>query len=80
LNGNHALTLRAEIFRDANGFATGAIQTAKEITLTYEMPFFWQRSALLRLEVRHDWSGAAVFDAGTKKQQTVFIVGIVQPF
>ncbi len=80
LNARHALTVRVEIFRDANGFATGTVQTAKEITLTYEMPFFWQRSALLRLEVRHDWSGAAVFDAGTKKQQTVFIVGIVQSF
>jgi hypothetical protein len=80
LNARHALTVRAEIFRDANGFATGTVQTAKEITLTYEMPFFWQRSALLRLEVRHDFSNAAVFDAGTKKRQTVFIVGIVQPF
>jgi hypothetical protein len=72
--------MRAEIFRDANGFATGTVQTAKEITLTCETPFFWQRSVLLRLELRHDFSNAAVFDAGTKKRQTVFIVGIVQPF
>ncbi len=80
LNANHALTLRAEIFRDADGFATGAVQTAKEITLTYEVPALWQRGALLRLEVRHDFSDAAVFDGGTKRQQTLFIVGLLQPF
>jgi len=80
LNANHALTLRAEIFRDANGFATGTAQTAMEITLTYEMPALWQRSALLRLEVRHDFSDAAVFDGGTKRRQTLFIVGLLQPF
>ncbi|MFA0774291.1 MAG: hypothetical protein KEFWMYNX_002329, partial [Candidatus Fervidibacter sp.] len=80
LNARQALTVRAEIFRDANGFGTGTAQTAKEITLTYEVPALWQRGTLLRLEVRHDFSGAAVFDAGTKKRQTVFIIGIVQPF
>lgn len=80
LKDGHFLTLRAEWFRDANGFATGTTQTVKELTLTYELPAFWLRSAFLRLEIRHDWSDAAVFDGGAKRRQTTFAVGIVQPF
>lgn len=80
LTASHFITLRAEIFRDADGFATGVAQTVKEITLTYEMPFFSKQSSLLRLEVRRDWSSATVFDAGAKKRQTIFIVGLIRPF
>ncbi len=80
LRESHFLTVRAEVFRDADSFATGTTQTLREVTLTYELPAFWQRGAFLRLEVRHDWSNAAVFDAGTKRRQTVLVVGLVQPF
>ncbi len=76
----HFLTLRAEVFRDADGFTTGTKQTVKEVTLTYELPAFWLRSAFLLLEIRHDWSDAFAFDAGTKRRQTTFIAGIVLTF
>jgi len=50
------------------------------LTLTYEFPAFLLRSAIMRLELRHDWSNAPVFDAGARKRQTTFLVGIVQRF
>ncbi|MCS7266240.1 MAG: porin, partial [Armatimonadetes bacterium] len=80
IRDSHFLTLRAEWLRDADGFATGSIQDVKELTLTYELPAFMLRGALLRLELRHDWSNASVFDAGTKRNQTTFVIGIVQQF
>ncbi len=80
LRNGHFLTLRTEWFRDADGFATGAMQTLKEVTLTYELPVSWLQDALLRLEFRHDWSDQAIFDSGTKRRQSVFVVGLVCPF
>lgn len=80
LRDGHFLTLRAEWFRDADGFATGTAQTVKELTLTYEFPAFLLRGTIMRLELRHDWSNAPVFDAGARKSQTTFLVGIVQRF
>ncbi len=80
IRDGHFLTLRAEWFRDADGFATETAQTVKEVTMTYELPAFMLRGALIRLELRHDWSNATVFDSGTRKSQTVFLIGIVQQF
>jgi len=76
----HFLSVRAEWFRDADGFATGTRQTVKEVTLTYELPAFLLRGALMRLELRHDWSNKPVFDLGSKRRQTTFVIGVVQQF
>ncbi len=80
LREKHFLTLRGEWFCDADGFATGVRQTVKELTLTYELPMQAFPNALVRLEARHDFSTAAVFDSGAKKRQTILLIGIVRTF
>ena len=80
IRANEALTLRAEWFRDRDGFSTGTAQTLKELTLTYEhRP---QKDLITRWEVRRDWSTNAVFTkgSGTSKGQTTFLVGAVVLF
>ncbi len=80
LRGERFLTVRAEWFRDADGFATGLKQTVKEVTFTYELPAVWLRGTFVRLELRHDFSDAAVFSSGREKHQTTFIFGLFQAF
>ena len=80
LRGERFLTVRAEWFRDADGFATGLKQTVKEVTFTYELPVVWLRGTFVRLELRHDFSDAAVFSSGREKHQTTFIFGLFQTF
>jgi hypothetical protein len=80
LRNEQFLTVRAEWFRDANGFATAVRQTVKEVTFTYELPLIWLRGTSLRLELRHDFSNAAIFDNGREKRQTTFIFGLFQTF
>ncbi|WP_456337124.1 outer membrane beta-barrel protein, partial [Fervidibacter sacchari] len=80
LRGERFLTVRAEWFRDADGFATGLKQTVKEVTFTYELPVVWLRGTFVRLELRHDFSDAAVFSSGREKHQTTFIFGLFQAF
>ncbi|MGQ9697332.1 MAG: porin [Armatimonadota bacterium] len=75
-----ALTLRAEWFRDRDGFSTGTAQTLRELTLTYEVRP--HNNLITRCEVRRDWSTKAVFPKGTdlSKAQTTFLVGTVGLF
>lgn len=80
LRGNRAVTLRAEWFRDRDGFSTGTAQTLREITLTYEhRP---HENLIVRYEVRRDWSTQAVFPkgSGASKAQTTLLVGTVVLF
>jgi hypothetical protein len=82
---NSAAALRAEIFDDAVGYATGSgvpRLDAKEITGTYEHKF--ADALLVRCEARYDVSNATIFDkkfdVGTQKDQLTFLVGLVALF
>lgn len=80
LRADQAVTLRAEWFRDRDGFSTGTAQTLREITLTYEhRP---HKDLIIRYEVRRDWSTKAVFPkgSGASKAQTTLLVGTVVLF
>jgi hypothetical protein len=54
-----ALTLRAEIFDDADGARTGTAQTLKEVTLTPEYKL--GKHIVLRGDLRCDWSDQDAF-------------------
>ncbi|MCX7969458.1 MAG: porin, partial [Armatimonadetes bacterium] len=54
IRDGHFLTLRAEWFRDPDGFATGTSQTVKELTLTYKLPVSGLRGTSIWLELRQD--------------------------
>jgi hypothetical protein len=64
VNDRWAAASRLEWFRDRDGFATGAPQTLKEITLTveYGMPTGSGLNALWRAEYRRDWSSVPGFE------------------
>jgi hypothetical protein len=69
------------VFKDADGFATGATQTLSEITLTgeYKMP----AGFLARFEFRNDFSDKTFFANDTealKKTQPTFSVGLIYAF
>ena len=64
LNGKFAITPRAEIFDDHNGFTTGTRQSIKEGTLTGE--YKYNDHLIGRLEYRHDSSNAPFFDRGAQ--------------
>ena len=55
-----SFSVRAEVFRDADGVRTGTSQTVKEVTLTPE----WKlgRGFVVRSDLRHDWSDEPVFE------------------
>jgi hypothetical protein len=57
-----AFTPRIEWYDDQNGFTTGTPQNIREFTLTGE--YKWIEGLMTRLEYRHDWSNANVFESG----------------
>lgn len=79
LNDHVAITPRAEIFADPQGYTSGAAQTLNEVTLTgeYKLP----QGLLGRLEYRRDHSDHNFFDRGntpaSSRNQTTLLVGIV---
>ncbi len=79
-----AIALRAEIFDDPQGYATGLgipSLDVKEVTGTYE--YLFAHSLLLRGEMRYDFSNAAAFDKtspGTETTQTTALIGAVVLF
>jgi hypothetical protein len=80
LHERFAVSVRAEFFRDPQGERTGTSQTLREVTITPE----WKptKGLALRGEVRHDWSGAPVFEqhSGTSKSQTTAALNVVYVF
>jgi hypothetical protein len=77
-----AAALRAEWFRDPDGYSTGTVQTLGEVTLTGE----WKiaEAILTRLEYRRDWSNATVgpFINGSapSDSQNTLELGVVYTF
>lgn len=74
LTKKFAISPRAEIYKDYDGFITGTPQNLKEFTLTGE--YKPHDNFLTRLEYRRDWSDKAVFEKGklasiTKNQDTL---------
>ena len=82
INNSWAVSARAEIFSDPEGFTTGTIQDIKEITLTGE--YKYADNLLLRLEYRRDFSNTAVFESSTgmydKLAQNTLVLGSVISF
>jgi hypothetical protein len=81
-NEEVAGSLRGEWFRDNDGLQTGTPQRLHEVTATAE----WRahKQLVLRIEFRHDWSDAAVFDghdgAATCNQQSTLVAGAIVEF
>jgi hypothetical protein len=75
-----AVSPRFEWFQDGDGFATGAAQTVKEITLTSEQKI--GGALLTRVEYRRDFSDVPFFASrtGLAKSQTTVTVGLVYAF
>ena len=80
-----AFALRAEIFDDPHGYATGLGVPGldvKEVTATYEYKFV--DALLVRGEARYDFSNSPIFDkkaeVGTERGQMTVLVGIVGIF
>jgi hypothetical protein len=68
-----ALTARAEVFDDRDGYSTGTQQTVKEGTATGE--YKYNDHIIARVEYRHDWTNAPFFFRGTDQiiqNQTTF--------
>jgi hypothetical protein len=82
LTESSALSLRAELYKDNNGFTTGLVQDLSEITLTYEKILF--STLILRAEYRYDASTARPFDGsegdGTRKDQSRASVACIVTF
>ena len=85
LGPKSAVAVRAEIFDDPRGYATGlgvSGLNVKEVTGTYEYKF--ADALLVRGEGRCDFSNAPVFDkkgnVNTMKSQTTILVGLVAMF
>ena len=82
VNSWFALAPRMEWFNDADGFATGAVQKLKEVTMTAEVK--WKEGILSRLEYRRDWSNTSFFDRGSSpasyKNQPTVLLGFVAFF
>lgn len=68
-------TVRAEYFKDRDGFRTGTAQKVKEITLTPE--FRVAKAIIVRPEYRHDWSDKEAFDSNRKKTQDTLALGVM---
>ncbi|HEX2832674.1 MAG TPA: porin [Thermoanaerobaculia bacterium] len=73
----HALAIRAEQFRDPDAGISGAAQTLREATLTYELRP--REHLILKLETRYDRSSARVF-AGDERAQFLALAGAVVTF
>jgi hypothetical protein len=76
--GTQAVAARVELFHDPKGYATGAVQTLKEFTGTYE--YHWSKGLLSRLEYRHDDSDASPFHRGNGQMvggQSTVALGLV---
>ena len=80
-----AFALRAEIFDDPGGYATGLgvpQLDVKEVTATYEYKF--ADALLVRGEARYDFANAPIFDknadVNTETGQMTVLVGIVAMF
>ncbi len=82
VTGRAAVSSRLEWFRDAGGFATGATQKLKEVTLTGE--YRLHENLLGRLEYRRDWSDVPYFDRGPgaalSRSQSTLLAGFVAVF
>ncbi len=70
-------TIRVEELKDPQGvrITSGTPQNAKEVTLTTQ--YTLAKNLLLRPEYRHDWSNAASFVGGTRKQQDTLAMGVM---
>jgi hypothetical protein len=77
IDDRHAVAARAEQFRDPDNGITGAPQTLREATLTYELRP--REHLILKVETRYDNSTAAVF-ADEKRGQFLALVGAVVTF
>lgn len=73
----HALAIRAEHFRDPDAAISGASQSLREATLTYELRP--HEHLLLKLETRLDRSTARVF-ADDEREQFLALAGAVVTF
>lgn len=73
----HALALRAEQFRDPHNGISGAAQTLREATVTYELRP--RPHLILKLESRYDRSTAPVFADG-ERAQFLALAGAVVTF
>ena len=76
-----AFSPRYEVFKDADGFATGQAQTLQEITLTgeYKIP----AGFIARFEFRNDFSDEHFFANDhdvLKKTQPTFAIGLIYAF
>ncbi len=85
MNPKSAVALRAEIFDDPTGYATGTgipNLDVREVTATYEYKF--ADALLVRAELRTDFSNASLFDKGSSVNseltQTTVLVGLVAMF
>lgn len=75
--GRHAVAVRAEQFKDADGAISGTAQRLREATLTLELRP--REHLIVKLEARHDRSTAAVFTNG-RESQTLAIASTVVTF
>ncbi|HWW60661.1 MAG TPA: porin [Thermoanaerobaculia bacterium] len=73
----HAVAVRAEQFRDRDAGITGAGQTLREATVTYELRP--REHLILKLETRYDRSSARVF-ADDERTELLAIAGAVVTF
>ena len=73
----HAVAIRAEQFRDRDAGITGAGQTLREATLTYELRP--REHLILKFETRYDRSTARVF-ADDDRTEFLAIAGAVVTF
>ncbi|MGZ8867061.1 MAG: porin [Thermoanaerobaculia bacterium] len=73
----HAVSLRAEQFRDREAGISGAAQTLREATLTWETRP--RSNVILKLETRYDRSTAPVF-ADDEKTEFLALAGAVVTF
>jgi hypothetical protein len=76
-----AFSPRYEIFKDDDGFATGAVQTLQEVTLTgeYKAP----AGLIARFEFRTDFSDERYWvneEGDTKKTQPTIAIGLIYAF
>lgn len=77
LDDRQALAVRAEQFRDPDSGISGAAQTLREATLTYEVRA--HDNLILKLETRLDRSTAPVF-ADDERTQFLALAGLVVTF
>jgi len=77
ISDGHAVAVRAEHFRDPEAGISGAAQTLREATITYEMRP--RQHLILKLETRYDRCTAPVF-ADEERSQFLALAGAVVTF